>query len=175
MLDYTRLLNFYKLDTLFRLTHDLSRNGKTIGFTHGSFDLFHVGHLHLLKEARKQCDVLIVAVDSDEKLAKYKDVRKPIIKADRRLEIVNHVTDVSLAFVNDLPFANESYEHLYKELHIDFVAIGRRFGAEDIIEERTSRLGIGLTKITNDLESTSNIIHEIINKYYIMSGNAKRS
>lgn len=75
--------------TLKLLIDDIKKCGKTIGFTHGTFDLFHTGHLHLLKEASKTCDFLIVGVESDKNVAAYKGVERPVISEDDRQEIVN--------------------------------------------------------------------------------------
>ncbi len=47
-----------RLEKIFEIAHKLKKNNKRIVFTHGGFDLFHYGHLHLLKESRKLGDYL---------------------------------------------------------------------------------------------------------------------
>jgi len=58
-----------------------------IGYTTGVFDLFHIGHLNILRESKKRCDFLIVGVSTDEVVIKYKS-KKPIIPFDERIAIV---------------------------------------------------------------------------------------
>ena len=60
-----------------------------IGYTAGVFDLFHIGHLNLLKNAKGMCDKLIVGVSTDE-LVLYKN-KKPVIPFDERIEIVRNI------------------------------------------------------------------------------------
>ena len=60
-----------------------------IGYTAGVYDLFHTGHLNLLKNAKGMCDKLVVGVSTDE-LAMYKG-RKPIIPFKERIEIVKSI------------------------------------------------------------------------------------
>lgn len=52
--------------------------GKIIGLTNGCFDLLHDGHKHLLKEAKKNCDILIVAINGDESVRRLKGSGRPV-------------------------------------------------------------------------------------------------
>ena len=65
-----------------------------VGYTTGVFDLFHIGHLNLLRNAKKLCDKLIVGVSSDE-LVLYKN-KKAVIPYDERIEIVRSIRFVDL-------------------------------------------------------------------------------
>ena len=60
-----------------------------VGYTSGVFDLFHVGHLNILRNAKSMCDKLVVGVSSDE-LVSYKN-KKAIIPFEERMEIVRAV------------------------------------------------------------------------------------
>ena len=60
------------------------------GYTTGVFDLFHIGHLNILKRAKKNCDYLIVGVSTDELVESYKN-KKPVIPYDERKAIVEAI------------------------------------------------------------------------------------
>ena len=67
----------------------------TIGYTTGVYDLFHIGHLNLLKCAKGMCDKLIVGVTVDE-LTNYKG-KRAVIPFDERIEIVRSIRYVDAA------------------------------------------------------------------------------
>lgn len=67
-----------------------------IGYTCGVFDLFHVGHLNLLENAKKHCDYLIVGVCSDEYVTKIKQ-KEPVINELDRTRIINALKCVDRA------------------------------------------------------------------------------
>ncbi|MEA2018912.1 MAG: adenylyltransferase/cytidyltransferase family protein, partial [Campylobacterota bacterium] len=59
---------------------------KTIGYTTGVYDLFHIGHLNVLRRAKLECDYLIVGVTTDELVLSRKN-KTPIIPLRERMEI----------------------------------------------------------------------------------------
>jgi glycerol-3-phosphate cytidylyltransferase len=73
-----------------------------IGYAAGAFDLFHVGHLNILKHAKSQCDYLIAGVVSDEMLEQTKGIT-PVIPLAERLEIVSHISYVDQARAEVVP------------------------------------------------------------------------
>ena len=58
-----------------------------IGYTTGTFDLFHIGHLNILKKSKEMCDFLIVGVSTDEVVQSYKH-KVPVIPFKDRVEII---------------------------------------------------------------------------------------
>lgn len=73
-----------------------------VGYAGGAFDLFHVGHLNILKHAKSHCDYLIAGVVSDEML-EFTKGRRPVVPLTERLEIVRHISFVDEAVAERLP------------------------------------------------------------------------
>ena len=61
-----------------------------VGYTTGVFDMFHIGHLNILRRAKEQCEYLIVGVSTDELVQEYKN-KIPIIPFEERAEIVQSI------------------------------------------------------------------------------------
>ncbi|WP_241976099.1 MULTISPECIES: adenylyltransferase/cytidyltransferase family protein [Cryobacterium] len=72
-----------------------------IGYAGGAYDLFHIGHLNILKHAKSRCDHLIAGVVSDEML-KITKGRAPMIPCAERIEIVRHISFVDEAVEEDV-------------------------------------------------------------------------
>jgi D-glycero-D-manno-heptose 1,7-bisphosphate phosphatase len=70
--------------------------GRRVGFTCGAFDLLHAGHVHYLHEAKKFCDRLMVAVNSDESVRRYKHPLRPIHPAEQRMYVVAGLAGVDV-------------------------------------------------------------------------------
>ena len=89
-----------------------------IGYTTGVYDLFHIGHLNLLKNAKGLCDKLIVGVTVDE-LVSYKN-KKAVIPFNERLEIVRSIKYVDAAIPQE---CIDKFEQ-WKKLRFDILFVG---------------------------------------------------
>jgi len=96
----------------------LIRKRRIVGYTSGVFDLFHVGHLRILRRAKALCDRLIVGVTVDE-LVGYKN-RKVVVPFEQRLEIVSGLKAVDLAIPQD----DLDKFVMWKKLKFDVLFIG---------------------------------------------------
>ena len=91
---------------------------RPIGFTNGCFDLFHYGHLHSLRQAKKNVRSLVVGVNSDVSASILKGVTRPIIKDVHRLEIVRELKCVDYAFLFDELTVNRYIELISPDFYI---------------------------------------------------------
>lgn len=81
------------------------KQGYTVGFTNGCFDLLHSGHLSLLRYAKSQCDKLIVGMNSDDSISRLKGSDRPIQKAGTRSDVLSSLdmVDLVIEFDQDTP------------------------------------------------------------------------
>lgn len=108
----------------------LKMSKKIVGYTTGVFDMFHIGHLHLLKKARNRCDYLIVGVSTDELVESYKK-KTPIIPFEHRLEIVS-----SLKFVDEVvAVTHRDKKQSYLDVGYDVLFVGDDWRGSDIFED----------------------------------------
>jgi glycerol-3-phosphate cytidylyltransferase len=80
-----------------------------VGYAPGAYDLFHVGHLNVLRNAREHCDVLVAGVVSDEMLELTKG-RRPVVPLEERMEIVRHISFVDQVVAEVVPEKLETWE-----------------------------------------------------------------
>lgn len=90
-----------------------------VGYTQGVYDMFHIGHLNLLNNAKKYCDYLIVGVNSDELVKEYKH-KTPVICELERKTIVENIKAVDeCVIVSTLDKVQN-----YRNIHFDAIFIG---------------------------------------------------
>lgn len=134
---------------------------KTIGLVQGSWDMFHLGHLCYLQEARKQCDFLIVAMDDDEKIRFRKGNNRPIIPLEERYATIEKLGIADALVVKHL---SEPHWGLIKAVKPDvLIAIKENYSDADLqkLQKICGRVAVLPRQATT---STSDIIRRTLIK-----------
>ena len=111
------------------------------GYTAGVFDLFHVGHINILRNARSLCDRLVVGVTTDE-LVSYKGTR-PFIPFSDRIELVRACRYVDVA----VPQTDINKFAAWERLKFDTLFVGDDWFGDDTwrtYEEKLSKVGVSV-------------------------------
>jgi len=115
------------------------RQGERIVLTNGCFDILHVGHVRYLEGARREGDVLVVAVNSDASERAIKGDGRPVLPQQARAELVAALGAVNYVVIFDEP----NVEALLAELKPDVHAKGTDYTVETVPERETARrLGV---------------------------------
>ena len=130
-----------------------------IGYTTGVYDLFHIGHLNLLKNAKGLCDKLIVGVTVDE-LVKYKN-KRAVIPFEERLEIVRSIKYV------DAAIAQESLDKFaaWEKLKFDILFVGDDWYQSERwqeLEEKFQRVGVKVIYFPYTKGTSSTLINQTL-------------
>lgn len=102
--------------------------GERIVFTNGCFDILHAGHIHLLQEARKFGDRLVVAINSDASVKRLKGSSRPINSLERRMAVLSALSCVDWV----LPFEEDTPERLISEVLPNVLIKGADYRPEEI-------------------------------------------
>lgn len=101
-----------------------------IGYTSGVFDMFHIGHLNILRKAKEQCDYLIVGVSTDELVRAYKH-KTPVINYSERAAIVEAIKYVDKVVPQETIDKIEAY-HKY---HFNVIFHGDDWKNSDLYQK----------------------------------------
>lgn len=146
-----------------KISEELKKQGKIIVTTNGSFDILHYAHINLLEKAKKEGDILIVLLNSDKSIKRFKGESRPIIPQDERAKMLTALecVDYVVIFNEDKPL--KTLEEIKPKVHVK----GGSF-VEERIKEEKELLESWEGKFKNfELEegfSTTNIINKILEK-----------
>jgi len=110
------------------------RQGRTIVFTNGCFDLIHVGHIRCLRGAKKEGDILVVGVNSDESVRKTKKEGRPLMPENERLEILSALVCVDYLTL----FSEPTVDEILRKIRPHVFAKGTDYTAENVPERDTA-------------------------------------
>ncbi len=122
------------------------RAGRTIAFANGVFDLLHVGHVRYLEGARREGDVLVVAVNDDAGVRALKGPDRPVLAAADRAELVAALRAVDAVIVFPEPTVTPLLDLLRPDVHCK----GTDYTVDSVPERETVRAYGGRTAIVGD-------------------------
>ncbi|MCD6352960.1 MAG: adenylyltransferase/cytidyltransferase family protein [Proteobacteria bacterium] len=110
------------------------KNGRTIVFTNGCFDLIHVGHIRCLKGAKEEGDILVVGVNSDASMKALGKKGRPLMPENERLEILSSIIYIDYLTV----FSDPTVDKILKTLEPNVFAKGTDYSVENVPERDTA-------------------------------------
>jgi glycerol-3-phosphate cytidylyltransferase len=132
-----------------------------IGYTSGVYDLFHIGHLNLLRNAKGMCDKLIVGVTTDE-LVSYKN-KKSVIPHNERMEIVRAIEHVNSV----VPQENMDKFEMWKKLKFDVMFVGDDWFSSnkwEELEEQFKKVGVRIVFFPYTKGTSSTLLNATLKK-----------
>ena len=131
-----------------------------VGYTTGVYDMFHVGHLNLLRRAKEQCDYLIVGVSTDELVQKTKN-KTPIIPLEDRMEIVR-----GCRYVDEVvPQINKDKIAAYHKYKFDAMFVGDDWKGSELFskcEAELKKYGVDVVYFPYTKKVSSTMLREKI-------------
>jgi glycerol-3-phosphate cytidylyltransferase len=135
---------------------------KKIGYTSGVFDLFHVGHLNILRRAKMECDYLVVAITTDE-LAIKKLGKRLVIPFEERMEIVQHID-----FVDEVvPQTNMNKLNAYNNIKFDKMFVGDDWKDSkewDSLEKTFKQLNVEIIYFPYTKHTSSSTLRDVLER-----------
>jgi len=122
-----------------------------IGVTNGCFDVLHSGHLHLLSDAKKNCDKLIVLLNSDQSIKKIKGRNRPILRLNKRIQILKMIKDVDDVEV----FEEKTPEKIISKILPNILFKGSDYKAKELAGYNIIKKNGGKVKIIKKLKNFS--------------------
>jgi len=126
---------------------------KIVGFTNGCFDILHVGHVQMLEYIKKNCDYLVIGIDSDRRVKENKGEERPLNTEDDRLYMLESLRCVDAVFVFD---SDQELIELVKRTAPDLMVVGSDYKNRQVIGAKHAKNVVFFERI--DGFSTTKII-----------------
>ena len=136
--------------------------GKVVGYVPGAFDMFHIGHLNILRRARDHCDYLIVGVVTDEVLFAAKG-KHPVVPHEERMEIVAHIQGVD-EVVTDV---SSDKVVMWQQLRFDVIFKGDDWKGTpkgDRLEAGLGAVGVKVVYFPYTVHTSSTMLRRLISE-----------
>ncbi len=133
-----------------------------IVYTTGVYDLFHIGHLNILRRAKEQCEYLIVGVSTDEIVEEYKG-KRPVVPFDERIEIVK-----AIRYVDEVvPQTSMNKMEAWEKIHFNALFHGSDWKGShmyDDIEKKLKEVGVDMVFLPHTEGTSSTLLTDKLQK-----------
>lgn len=148
-----------EMDELLKELNALRRSGAKVSFTNGCFDILHAGHVAYLRQARKEGDLLVVGINSDESVRRLKGPTRPVTKLEDRLMVLSELESVDYLVV----FGETTSLKTIQKVKPDVLVKGADYKKSEVIGADFVEKRGGKVVLIPLVEgrSTTNIIREI--------------
>ncbi len=153
----------YSREKLKKIIDRLRKERKKIVFTNGCFDILHVGHTRYLEEAKKQGDVLVLGLNSDDSVRSLKGQKRPVIPENERADVVAALESVDFVTI----FPELTPLELIEYLKPDVLVKGGDWKEEQVVGRKSVEKWGGRVIIIPEIKgsSTTNIVEKIMKVY----------
>lgn len=121
---------------------EIRLKGKKIATLNGSFDLLHAGHLHIIYEASKVCDTLIVALNTDSSIQRYKSPLRPIVPLEYRLQMMAALGFVDFVTWFDQTDPRELLSIIRPDIHVNGAEYGQNCLEAEVVKQFGGKIHI---------------------------------
>lgn len=141
------------------LSEELKREGKSIVFTNGCFDILHSGHIFYLQKAKKLGDILILGLNSDSSVRRLKGEKRPINNETDRAIVIDELKSIDYVVI----FDEDTPLELISEIVPNTLVKGGDYKKEDVVGKNIVEKNGGEVILISFVEgkSTTNIINRI--------------
>jgi|SRR3989344_3692949 len=137
------------------ISKKLRDQGKIIVLAGGCFDILHVGHVHFLKEAKKQGDTLILLLESDERIRQLKGKSRPINSQKDRAFVLSSVSPVDYIVLLPLLTADTAYDEMISKLKPAIIATTKGDPYKKHKHRQVKQIGSRLVEVTDHISNQS--------------------
>ncbi len=136
--------NIVPIQEIKQLGENLREEGQKIVLVGGCFDILHFGHFRFLEEAKKQGDILVVLLESDNRIQKLKGNKRPVHTISQRAHMLTSLRFVDYVVLLPDTITDQEYEKVTKEIQPAIIATTKRSDSLPYIEKQAKQVGASL-------------------------------
>lgn len=159
------MIRIFSLDKVQTLADTLSVQNKSIVVAGGCFDILHAGHITFLEKAKKQGDILIVFLEADETIKKYKGEKRPINTQSDRAKVLSAIRFVDYICLLEPEMTDEDYDTLVIMLKPAIISTTKGDMQRFHKERQAKRIGAVVRDVTDHIpEKSTTALFNLLDK-----------